>query len=108
MQECGSAVNPVTPPASAPGDAVLYLFVGQELVGGDGGGMEPAAERVVRMQSRTLNRRLRLESGNGALAYIVVAGSTSILILQPSLIVAAVDRLDVLWKLFVHNIQFLF
>lgn len=60
------------------------------------------------MECHTLRRRISDERGNGAIAYVVVTGVFSVLVFQPSLIVAAVDRLSTMISLLVSQLAFAF
>ena len=56
------------------------------------------------MKTQLLCRLVREEHGYGPLAYVVVTGSFSVLLLQPSLIVGAVHRLSDLFDLFIGQL----
>ena len=59
------------------------------------------------MSTQPLRRLARDERGFGSLTYVLVTGSFSVLALQPSLIVATVDRLSDLLDLFMGQLRFL-
>ena len=60
------------------------------------------------MEYQRLRRRIRNDRGDGALAYVVVITLFGLLAFQPSLIVAAVDRLSMLLHLFVSQLARVF
>ncbi len=60
------------------------------------------------MECHRLGRLVNEDRGHAALAYVVVTATFSILVLQPSLLVAAVDRLSTLANLFISRLQYVF
>lgn len=70
----------------------------------------PGAESAhpVTMAEGALLRRVREERGDGVLAYVVIIAVFGVLVFQPSLIVAAVNRLSILLNLFVSQLGYAF
>ena len=60
------------------------------------------------MARHRLRRLVNEDRGHAALAYVVVTATFSILVLQPSLLVAAFDRLSTLVNLFISRLQYVF
>lgn len=60
------------------------------------------------MSHRRLRRRIRDERGDGVLAYVVVITLLGLLVFQPSLIVAGVDRMSTLLNLLISQIEYAF
>lgn len=60
------------------------------------------------MQGHSLSQIVRDEGGHGLLTYVLVVGSFTFLVFQPSLIVASLDRLRHLAVLFVGQLGFAF
>ena len=60
------------------------------------------------MERHLLRRLVNEDHGHAALAYVVVTATFSILVLQPSLLVAAVGRLSNLVNFFILRLQYVF
>ncbi len=60
------------------------------------------------MERHLLRRLVHEDRGHAALAYVVVTATFSILVHQPSLLVAAVDRLSNLVTFFILRLQYVF
>ena len=60
------------------------------------------------MDTQRFRRLVREDHGNGALAWVVVTSTFSVLVFQPSLIVAAVDRFSNLVHLLISQLEYVF
>ncbi len=60
------------------------------------------------MEHRPLRRQISDERGDGALAYVIVITLFGLLVFQPSLIVAAVNRMSMLLNLLISQIGYAF
>ncbi len=60
------------------------------------------------MERHLLRRLVNEDRGHAALAYVVVTATFSILVLQPSLLVAAFDRLFNLVNFFILRLEYVF